>query len=228
MNEEAEHISLLVEQLNDLLQILNINLSIPIESPMDLTPSLLIGILESLLGSRIPFDDNAGMISPGRIAIGDIKKVQDMKIFLGVLEHDILGMDVGLSDVDPRRLARGEWEDVVYVAEILCWIGTQLRESCQTPIEETMVMENQPIGLGIYESPVDRTPLEVMEDDNNFYPSSPSLLSELDLNTNFTLGVPLSCSSEDMDPTICAPLSPIGVQQRVDREYEWVLKDTGS
>ncbi|KAF8329915.1 hypothetical protein F5887DRAFT_105365 [Amanita rubescens] len=187
---------------------------------MDLTPSLLIAILESLLGSRIPFDDNAGMISPG-----DIKKVQDMKIFLGVLEHDILGMDVGLSDVDPRRLARGEWEDVVYVAEILCWIGTQLRESCQTPIEETMVMESQPIGLGIYESPVDPTPLEVTEYDN-FYPSSPSLLSELDLNTNFTLGVLPSCS-EDMDPTICAPLSRIGVQ-RVDKEYEWILKDTGS
>ncbi len=224
MNEEAEHISLLVEQLNDLLQILNINLSIPIESPMDLTPSLLIAILESLLGSRIPFDGNAGMISPGRKggSVGDVKKVQDMKIFLGVLEHDILGMDVGLSDVDPRRLARGEWEDVVYVAEILCWIGTQLREACQTPIEETMVMESQPIGLGIYESPVDPDP----PDNDNFFPSSPSLLSELDLNTNFTLGVTPSCG-EDMDPTICASLSTIGAQ-RVDQEYEWILKDTGS
>ena len=187
----------LVEQLNDLLQILNINLSIPIESPMDLTPSLLIAILESLLGSRIPTSPEP------KGGVEDMKKVQDMKIFLGVLEHDILGMDVGLSDVDPRRLARGEWDDVVYVAEILCWIGAQLRESCQTPIEETMVMqESQPIGLGIYESPVDPA-----------FPSSPSLLSELDLNTNFTLSVP-----EDMDPTICAPLSPI----------EWVLKDTGS
>lgn len=193
----------LVEQLNDLLQILNINLSIPIESPMDLTPSLLIAILESLLGSRIPTSTEP------KGGVEDMKKVQDMKIFLGVLEHDILGMDVGLSDVDPRRLARGEWDDVVYVAEILCWIGTQLRESCQTPIEETMVMgESQPIGLGIYESPVDSA-----------FPSSPSLLSELDLNTNFTLGVP-----EDMDPTICAPLAPIHVHQ----EYEWVLKDTGS
>ena len=56
MSDEAEHISLLVDQLNDLLQILNINLSIPIESPMDLTPSLLIAILESLLGTRLPFE----------------------------------------------------------------------------------------------------------------------------------------------------------------------------
>lgn len=46
-----------------------------------------------------------------------------MKIFLGVLENDIIAMDVGLSDVDPRRLAAGEWDEVVFVGELLCWLG---------------------------------------------------------------------------------------------------------
>lgn len=205
MSDEAEHISLLVDQLNDLLQILNINLSIPIESPMDLTPSLLIAILESLLGSRLPFDGSTVTSPQGKAE--DMKKVQDMKIFLGVLEHDILGMDVGLSDVDPRRLAKGEWDEVVYVAEILCWIGLQLREACQTPMEETAVMLNDTIGLGIYEPSAD---------DENFFLTSPSLLSELDLNATFTLRVPSLCCSdcgEDLDPTICAPLSPVHIKQ---------------
>lgn len=203
MSDEAEHISLLVDQLNDLLQILNINLSIPIESPMDLTPSLLIAILESLLGTRLPFDGSTVTSTQGKTE--DMKKVQDMKIFLGVLEHDILGMDVGLSDVDPRRLAKGEWDELVYVAEILCWIGVQLREACQTPMEETAVMLNDTIGLGIYEA----------SDDENFFLASPSLLSELDLNATFTLRVPSLCCSdcgEDLDPTICAPLSPVHIK----------------
>ncbi|CAL1712676.1 unnamed protein product [Somion occarium] len=46
-----------------------------------------------------------------------------MKIFLGVLEHDVIGEDVGLSDVDPRKLAVGEWDEVVFVGELLCWLG---------------------------------------------------------------------------------------------------------
>lgn len=205
MSDEAEHISLLVDQLNDLLQILNINLSIPIESPMDLTPSLLIAILESILGTRLPFDGSTVTSPQGKTE--DMKKVQDMKIFLGVLEHDILGMDVGLSDVDPRRLAKGEWDEVVYVAEILCWIGVQLREACQTPMEETAVMLNDTIGLGIYEP----------SDDENFFLTSPSLLSELDLNATFTLRVPSLCCSdcgEDLDATMCGPLSPLHVDQK--------------
>lgn len=225
--DEAEHISLLVDQLNGLLQILNINLSIPIESPMDLTPSLLIAILESLLGTRLPFDGSA-VTSPQR-KTKDMKKVQDMKIFLGVLEHDILGMDVGLSDVDPRRLAKGEWDDVVHVAEILCWIGAQLREACQTPMEETMVMLNEePIGLGIYDPSV---PPDVADTDGDFFPTSPSLLSELDLNASFTLRVPSLCCSdcgEDLDPTICGPWTPIHVKQAGQKhERDLVVKDTG-
>jgi hypothetical protein len=48
-----------------------------------------------------------------------------MKIFLGVLETDVVNEDVGLSDIDPRRLAAGEWEEVVFIAKLLCWLGKQ-------------------------------------------------------------------------------------------------------
>lgn len=103
----------LVSQLNALLNSLHI--PIPLVSPTDLTPRLLIAILESLIGMRIPVierQDNS-----------QVSKVQNMKVFLGVLETDILQEDVGLSQLDPRRLANGEWEEVVVVAKLLCWIG---------------------------------------------------------------------------------------------------------
>ncbi|CDO76495.1 hypothetical protein BN946_scf184622.g3 [Trametes cinnabarina] len=89
----------LVESLNDLLDRLGMKLPFALETPFDLTPSLLLGILESILEERLP-------ISPAVRASRDFaSKVQAMKIFLGVFETDVLGgMDVGLSDVDPRRL----------------------------------------------------------------------------------------------------------------------------
>lgn len=46
-----------------------------------------------------------------------------MKIVLGVLEDDVLGVDVGLENVDPRRLAEGKPDEVRYVGEVLCWLG---------------------------------------------------------------------------------------------------------
>jgi len=55
----------------------------------------------------------------------DAAKIQAMKIFLGVLETDVVNEDIGLSDIDPRRLAAGEWEEVVFIAKLLCWLGKQ-------------------------------------------------------------------------------------------------------
>lgn len=48
-----------------------------------------------------------------------------MKVFLGVLECDVLpeDEDIGLADLDPRRLADGCWEETVFVGELLCWLG---------------------------------------------------------------------------------------------------------
>ncbi|KAI0712504.1 hypothetical protein C8Q76DRAFT_677139 [Earliella scabrosa] len=117
-NEHRAH--QLVDSLNELLTKLDIHLPFALETPFDLTPGLLLGILESILESRLP-------IPPEIRASRDFtNKVQAMKIFLGVLESDILGgEDVGLSDVDPRRLAAGEEEEVEFVGELLCWLGKQ-------------------------------------------------------------------------------------------------------
>lgn len=120
--------------MNVLLRALQ--LPILLQSPTDLTPSLLIAILESLLSKRIPLE-----FSPSRNR--SKTNVQSMKIFLGVLESDILKMDVGLSTVDPRRLANGEWDEVVFVGEILCWVGRKLglMESCDEDDELQYAVE---------------------------------------------------------------------------------------
>ncbi|KAI0074132.1 hypothetical protein K474DRAFT_90458 [Panus rudis PR-1116 ss-1] len=75
------------------------------------------GILESILRLRLPISEEI------RESRDPLSKVQAMKIFLGVLENDVLGEDVGLSDVDPRKLASGEWDEVVFIGELLCWLG---------------------------------------------------------------------------------------------------------
>ena len=110
----------LMKQLNALLA--SLHLPIPLISPTDLTPRLLVAILESLMGVRLPITFNNEPKNSKRRST-HIEKVQAMKIFLGVLETDFLQTDVGLSDLDPRRLADGEWEEVLFIAELLCWIG---------------------------------------------------------------------------------------------------------
>ncbi|EPT05387.1 hypothetical protein FOMPIDRAFT_1013643 [Fomitopsis schrenkii] len=101
--------------LNALL--VSLHLPLTLEFPDDLIPSLLVAILECLLRSRLDIPSEV------RQARDFASKVQAMKIFLGVLENDVIGQDVGLSDVDPRRLARGEWDECVFVGELLCWLG---------------------------------------------------------------------------------------------------------
>lgn len=108
----------LTDRLNDLLD--HLRLPFVLDTPLDLTPSLLLAILESLLQSRLPVSSSI------RESRSDVAKVQAMKIFLGVLETDVLNEDIGLSDIDPRRLAAGEWEEVVFVAKLLCWLGKQM------------------------------------------------------------------------------------------------------
>ncbi|EPQ54409.1 hypothetical protein GLOTRDRAFT_139004 [Gloeophyllum trabeum ATCC 11539] len=104
-----------VQALNNLLA--SLDLPFTLESPEELIPSLLLAILESILRTRLPIAAN---IRESR-TLAD--KVQAMKIFLGVLENDIIGVDVGLSDMDPRKLAVGEHEEVVFVGELLCWLS---------------------------------------------------------------------------------------------------------
>ncbi|KAG1818622.1 uncharacterized protein BJ212DRAFT_1346373 [Suillus subaureus] len=107
----------LVPTLNALLA--GLSLPFGLTSPTDLTPSLLLAILESILESRLPIPASI------RASRSSLAKVEAMKVFLGVLECDVLPADedVGLADLDPRRLADGCWEETVFVGELLCWLG---------------------------------------------------------------------------------------------------------
>jgi hypothetical protein len=107
----------LVSDLNILLA--ELQLTITLQTPYDLIPSLLLAVLESILELRLPISTDV------RESRSPSDKVQAMKMFLGVLESDVLRMDVGLSEVDPRKLAAGEWDEVVFVGELLCWLGRQ-------------------------------------------------------------------------------------------------------
>ncbi|KZT09217.1 uncharacterized protein LAESUDRAFT_756860 [Laetiporus sulphureus 93-53] len=105
----------LVASLNTLLHALDV--SHTLTSPQELTPSLLLTILEALLPA--PLDIPLSL----RHAHDTPSKMQAVKVFLGVLGGDVIQRDVGLSKVDPRRLARGAWEEVVFVGELLCWLA---------------------------------------------------------------------------------------------------------
>lgn len=48
-----------------------------------------------------------------------------MKILLGILEDDILEQDIGLSEIDPRNLAAGNLDEVVFVGQVLCQLGQE-------------------------------------------------------------------------------------------------------
>jgi hypothetical protein len=105
----------LTKDLNYLLAYLA--LPITVNTPYDLTPSLLLAILESILRDRLPISVTT------RESRTSAAKVEAMKVFLGVLEDDVLQTDIGLSEIDPRRLAAGLWDEVVFVGETLCWLG---------------------------------------------------------------------------------------------------------
>ncbi|GJJ10660.1 hypothetical protein Clacol_004887 [Clathrus columnatus] len=105
----------LVDDINELLKLLC--LPLVIESPFDLTPSLFLAILESILRNRLPISSE---IRDSR-EMG--AKISAMKILLGILEDDILENDIGLSDIDPRKLAAGDLDEVVFVGRVLCDLG---------------------------------------------------------------------------------------------------------
>ncbi|KAF9501139.1 hypothetical protein BDN71DRAFT_838062 [Pleurotus eryngii] len=124
----------LVCSLNQLLNALD--LPFVIETPTDLTPSLLLAILASILREPIhaihgpdeaSFDDtivSLTVLSQSHDTLPAFK-VKQMKVLLGVL-NEVLPVDVCLSDVDPRRLAKGEWEEVKFVGELFVWLGKKL------------------------------------------------------------------------------------------------------
>lgn len=106
----------LVACLNKLIQ--NLGIPLEIEAPYELTPSLLIAMLECLLRRRLPLAQTL------RGARDLHSKTQAMVVFLEELEDETLDYDAGCGDVDPARLAFGEWDEVVFVGQVLCWLGS--------------------------------------------------------------------------------------------------------
>lgn len=92
----------------------SLELPISLESALDLTPSLILAIFESMLRSRLSISSETrkSRTRPARI--------EAMKIFLGVLGDDVLGVEAGLGNLDPMRLADGFPEETCRVAGILC------------------------------------------------------------------------------------------------------------
>ena len=104
----------LVQQLNALIHSLHIPISI--ESAWELTPSLILAILESTLRKRLPIPQAL------RQARDLESKTRVMEMFLQYVE-DLAEDILGLQDVDPERLALGEWDEVVFIGEVLCQLA---------------------------------------------------------------------------------------------------------
>lgn len=121
--DDEEGVLSLVTDLNSILGKLNIPLKL--DSPAELTPSLLLAILERLIGQSIPLNEHLkrSLKRPERNE-KQHARIQVTKLFLGVLlDCELLKSDVGLTDIDPRRLANGEWEEVSFIGELLVWMA---------------------------------------------------------------------------------------------------------
>lgn len=79
-----------------------------------------------------------------------------MKGVLGVLADDVLGPNASsgaaanLEKVDPRRLAAGKKEEMLYIGEVLCWVGRRmgyLRVDAEgRPVKDDLAQERRAIG----------------------------------------------------------------------------------
>ena len=107
--------TLLVLHLNQLFEELQI--PIAIESPWELTPLLILATLESMLRKRLPVTQTLRQSRD----LG--AKTKTMEILLLCLADYVAGAGSDVRDVDPKRLALGEWDEVVFVGGVLCWLG---------------------------------------------------------------------------------------------------------
>lgn len=129
----------LVGNLNVLLSKLFI--PVRLESPLDLTPTLLIAILESVRKERLPIPQAVREGKDGNY------KVEAMQSFLNVLERDASDADDSFDAIEPQLLAAGEWDAVVLVGHALCRVGHKygfLSEIKQAPFDSPQVKLRSP------------------------------------------------------------------------------------
>ncbi|KAK0445791.1 hypothetical protein EV421DRAFT_1902158 [Armillaria borealis] len=206
----------LVSELNELLAALRI--PIPIQFPTDLTPSLLLAILECFLSSRLPLSPSirqaAVSKSPARSAEALNARVQCMKIFLGVLETDILkNDDLGLSGVDPRKLAAGEYAEVTLVAEALCRRETR---SPSTMTTTTLTSSLLPTGASVAES---NTSISNMTATPELSPRTPPRCIH-EVPSPLALSLPLFNEEQAWETSVRVPVRYTGTIGPVDQDWE--------
>ncbi|EJC98090.1 uncharacterized protein FOMMEDRAFT_149498 [Fomitiporia mediterranea MF3/22] len=177
--------AVLVRTLNSLLTSLEI--SLVLQTIQDLTPPLILMIFESMLRTRLPISKET------RKSATYPARVEAMKIFIGVLADDVLGIDVGLGELDPRRLAEGRREEVLRVAEVLCWLGKRMSYISQD-------------GLAVGNVARSRDTFNIAGGSGNGGnvdgPTSPSLLSAVSTNHDDSLLVHSTRSFDESHTTI--------------------------
>ncbi|PBK59735.1 hypothetical protein ARMSODRAFT_772329 [Armillaria solidipes] len=148
-----------------------------------------------------------------------------MKIFLGVLETDILkNSDIGLSGVDPRKLAAGEYAEVSLVAEALCWVGQQAglirterdAHSPSTMTETTRTSSLFPTGASVAES---NTSISKMTATPELSPRTP-LRCIHEVPSPLALSSPLFNEEQDWKTPVTVPVKYTGTIGPVDQDWE--------
>jgi hypothetical protein len=180
----------MADDLTSSLNAFLMSLKIPftLTSPLGLTPSILLAILESLPDSRIQIPP------PSRT-----DQIHIVKIFLGVLENDILRTDIGLSGIDPRKLANGEEKECRYIGELLCWLGRRLVEKLEPsrPICRRASSTNLPVHGHGYSIHSFSTSVSKPRDVNSNHCPSGLLEDSLDLTSNSS-----HCACDLLSPVV--------------------------
>ena len=205
----------------------SLDLPITVDTPFDLTPSLLLAILESILRSRLPISNTT------RNSQTSVAKVEAMKVFLGVLEDDVLQADIGLSEIDPRRLAAGQWKEVVFVGETLCWLGhrrEQIHQACIPEADHPEAYSSEEsrtstsIDTGFSRCYASGTTATTLEDD----PAAPVLdsmspiprcIHEFDITSS-------SFDTQSAEGELCDYLDPYGSSEPEDMLHDYTPPPT--
>ncbi|KAK0445801.1 hypothetical protein EV421DRAFT_2080179 [Armillaria borealis] len=150
-----------------------------------------------------------------------------MKIFLGVLETDILkNDDLGLSGVDPRKLAAGEYAEVTFVAEALCWVGQQAEliraerdahsPSTSTMTETTRTSSLLQTGASVAES---NTSINNMTATPELSPRTPPRCIH-EVPSPLALSSPMFNEEQDWKTPVTVPVRYTGTIGPVDQDWE--------
>ncbi|KAL5482677.1 hypothetical protein ACEPAI_9271 [Sanghuangporus weigelae] len=189
---------MLTRTLNSLLA--SLELPLVLQCPLELTPSDILVILESMLRMKLPIS------SETRKCKTHAARVEAMKIFIGVLEDDVLGVDVGLGDIDPRRLAEGRRKELLRVVETLCWLGKRMNYISQDGLSVGNVARSSDCTLndgggGVVEEP-----------------GSPSMLSAMSTVQDSSLVTYSARSLDDSQTTITTHITSENAQDTLEED----------